>query len=79
MVHIKFHENRGSFSPIFNARMPIWAKKQKLIINGAGTARVQGLITCGELWREEPIVHVKFGENRDPFSPIFNARMLICA
>ena len=73
MVHIKFHENRDSVSLIFNARMLIWAKKQELIINGAGTARVQGLITCGELWWEEPMVHIKFGENRDPFIPIFNA------
>ena len=33
--------------------------------------REQELEFCGELLLEEPAVHTKFGENRNPFCPFF--------
>ena len=41
--------------------------------------RVQGLKSCGLLWRDEPMVHVKFGSNLDILVPFFNSNRLILA
>ena len=36
--------------------------------------REQELESCCKLWWEEPVMHIKFHENRGSFSPIFNAK-----
>ena len=68
-----WHQFFLSFSKFFEAYEMKWNERW------AGTEREQELESFGELWWEEPVVHINFRENRDPFRTIFNARMLIWA